>query len=166
MTTTTLITIAPSSEVNAEPLDDNFKYLNGRINDVTSTATTNTTSINSLSSTINSLVNMPIDTLTQTETLDGYTVALTDGKIGKTTIADKTTFILPTVSSSDVYHQIMVLMSMPTAKTIAFSAADSSTVKYFNGAVPDFSEAGNYTIVCEYDGSNWVVGAVIKKAAS
>lgn len=153
-------TLNEGDEINVAPLNNNFTYLNGEISTVNATVTNHTSSINTLNTAVNNLTNIPIETLTQTPAVDGYKIELSADTIGKTTISDKTTFILPSVSSNNVYHQIMVLMNMPTVKTI-----DLGTEIYFNGIEPNLTVAGNYTIVYEYDGSNWVVGAILKKAA-
>lgn len=90
--------------------------------------------------------------------LEGTTPTLINNKEHEITITGNTTFTLPTVTSPD-FNQILVLVYMPTAYTL-----NLGTSKYFYNSTPDMSQTGKYTLIYEYDGSNWVVGAMYKGA--
>ena len=88
---------------------------------------------------------------------------LTDNSICGITISGNTTFNLPTTLSPGSFHQIFVLVNMPTVYTI-----DLGTSYYFNNSAPDLSQAGTYNLYWEYDNiaQHWVVGCISKGAAS
>ena len=92
-------------------------------------------------------------------TLTGTTPILTDNAVHQITVAATTTFNLPTVSLATKFHQMLVLLDMPTAQTI-----NLGTDAFFNGESPDLSTSGTYTLIYEYNGVKWVVGALYKSA--
>lgn len=84
------------------------------------------------------------------------TIALTDNSINRITPSGTVTFSLPTVSDNTIFHQILVQMILSTSRTI-----NLGTTKYFTGTQPTFA-TGTYDILYEYNGTNWVVGAVLQ----
>ena len=84
------------------------------------------------------------------------TISLTDNSINKITATGTVTFSLPSVVSTK-YHQILVLLTMSTVRTI-----NLGTTHYFTGEAPDLTKAGLYNIIYEYNGTYWVVGAIYK----
>lgn len=83
------------------------------------------------------------------------TISLTDNSINRISVSDTVTFSLPNVSDSAIFHQILVQLSMASAKTI-----NLGTSYFFDAELPDLSEAGHYDIIYEYNGSNWVCGVL------
>ena len=101
-----------------------------------------------------------VDTSTQAiNTLSGTAITLTDNSINTLTPTGNTTFTLPTVTDTTIFHQILVQLDLSTLYTI-----DLGTTTYFNETAPDLSATGNYNILYEYDNalSEWVVGAISK----
>lgn len=92
-------------------------------------------------------------------TLSGTAITLTDNSVNTLTPTGNTTFTLPTVTDTTVFHQILVQLNLTTVYTIALG-----TSTYFGGTAPDLSETGNYNLVYEYDNalSAWVVGCIDK----
>ena len=88
------------------------------------------------------------------------TIALSDNTVNSITATGTVTFSLPNISDAEQFHQIVVLLYMSSAVTI-----NLGTSYYFGRLAPDMSEAGYYTIIYEYDGSHWVVGALNKGTA-
>ena len=89
------------------------------------------------------------------------TIALTDNSVNTITPTGNVTFTLPTVTDNTKFHQILVQINMTTAVTL-----NVGTTIFFNKTAPDFSEAGLYNLIYEYDGTNWVCGLLSKGAAS
>lgn len=103
-----------------------------------------------------------IDTLSQPVTvLSGTSITLADNSINTLTPTGNTTFTLPTVTDTTVFHQILVQLNLSTVYTI-----DLGTTTYFNSEAPDLSAIGNYNLIFEYDNalSAWVVGCLGKGA--
>ena len=101
-----------------------------------------------------------IDTTSQSvTTLSGTSITLTDNSINTLTPTGNTTFTLPTVTDTTIFHQILVQLNLSTVYTITLG-----TTTYFGGTAPDLSNVGNYNLIFEYDNalSAWVVGAVSK----
>lgn len=92
-------------------------------------------------------------------TLSGTAITLTDNSVNTLTPTGNTTFTLPTVTDTTVFHQILVQLNLTTVYTIALG-----TSTYFGGTAPDLSATGNYNLVYEYDNalSAWVVGCIDK----
>ena len=90
------------------------------------------------------------------------TITLSDNTVNKITATGTVTFSLPSISDTTIFHQILIQLSMSTARTI-----NLNTTYYFNSKAPDMSAAGTYNIIYEYDNtaSHWVVGAIKKGAA-
>ena len=95
--------------------------------------------------------NMPVTTLATSGT-----ISLADNSVNRIAPTGTVTFSLPSVSDNTVFHQILVQMTLSTSRTI-----NLGTTKYFTGSQPSFA-AGTYDILYEYNGSNWVVGAVVQ----
>lgn len=95
--------------------------------------------------------NMPVTTLATSGT-----ISLADNSVNRIAPTGTVTFSLPTVSDNTVFHQILVQMTLSTSRTI-----NLGTTKYFTGSQPSFA-AGTYDILYEYNGTNWVVGAVVQ----
>ena len=146
-----ITTIPAGSAAISQTLNDNFQDLDTRLNLVNSTISAQGSTINTINGNIQSLQTPSIITLT------GTTPTLTDNSIHQITISDTTTFSFPVISDTTKFHQMLVLINMPTAKTI-----NLGTDTFFGGYAPDLSEAGTYTLIYEYDGTEWVVGALYK----
>lgn len=146
-----LTTLVPGDEVSVTPLNSNFQYLDGRITTVNSAVTSNTLSISSLATSVQGLQTPSLRPLT------GTSVTLYDNSEHTIRVTETTTFTLPAVSDGTKFHQMLVLLDMPTAQTLSLG-----TDHYFNGYAPDMSLSGKYTLIYEYDGSAWVVGALFK----
>ena len=95
--------------------------------------------------------NMPVTTLATSGT-----ISLADNSVNRIAPTGTVTFSLPTVSDNTIFHQILVQMTLSTTRTI-----NLGTTKYFTGSQPSFA-AGTYDILYEYNGTNWVVGAVVQ----
>ena len=89
----------------------------------------------------------------------GTSITLADNSINTLTPSGNTTFTLPNVTDTTIFHQILVQLDLSTVYTI-----DLGTTTYFGGTAPDLSTTGNYNLIYEYDNalSAWVVGAVSK----
>lgn len=148
-----LITLLQGEDVTVEPLNNNFTYLDGRITSVNTAVTSNTSNISSLLTSVQSLQTPTI------KSLSGTTVSLTDNSEHAIRVTETTTFVLPVISDATKFHQMLVLLDMPTVQTI-----NLGTDAFFNGESPDLSTAGTYTLIYEYNGVKWVVGALFKSA--
>lgn len=146
-----LTVITAGSAAVSSVLNNNFDYLDGRITSTNSTVATQASSISSLNTTVQGLQTPGVTTLT------GTTPTLTDNTQHTITISGNTTFTLPGVSDATKFHQILVLMYMPTLYSLTLG-----TTTYFGGIEPDLSDTGRYTLIYEYDGTQWVVGALYK----
>lgn len=82
------------------------------------------------------------------------TISLSDNSVNRIKPTGNVTFSLPSVSNNNIFHQILVQLTLTSAYTIALG-----TSKYFNSEAPTF-EVGSYDIIYEHNGSNWVVGAI------
>ena len=91
------------------------------------------------------------------------TIALTDNSVNSITPSGNVTFTLPSVTDNAKFHQILVQINMSTARTFSVG-----TTYFFNKKAPDFSTAGVYNLIYEYDKANgyWVCGLVSKGTAS
>ena len=87
------------------------------------------------------------------------TVALADNSVNTITPTGNVSFTLPTVITTNIFHQILVQVNLPTYYYISFG-----TTYYFNEEAPDLSATGKYDLIYEYDliNSFWVVGAIKK----
>jgi len=94
-------------------------------------------------------------------TLSGTAITLTDNSVNTLTPTGNTTFTLPTVTDTSIFHQILIQLDLSTVYTI-----DLGATTYFGGTAPDLSQTGNYNLIYEYDNalSAWVVGSVVKGA--
>ena len=102
----------------------------------------------------------PLANLNQSvTTLTGTSITLVDNSINTLTPTGNTTFTLPTITDTTIFHQILVQLDLSTVYTI-----DLGTTTYFGGTAPDLSATGNYNLIYEYDNAmaEWVVGAVNK----
>ena len=91
-------------------------------------------------------------------TLSNYgTFNLEDNTIYRINASSTVTFNLPSISTNNEFHQILVQLYMSYPRTI-----NLGTTHFFNSKTPDLSEEGRYNIIYEHDGTNWVCG-VIKK---
>lgn len=157
-----LVQIEPGSAVNSSPVNSNFNYLNDLIAALT---TTESGHYSTLSGNITNLISQ-VGGLQSPEIIDLGTATnplLTNRSIHKITISGNTTFRLPSIGSSSVFSQMLVLVSMPTAYPIQLSN-DLPNLKYFYNTQPDVSKAGFYTVLYEHSGTNWVAGAMFKGA--
>lgn len=89
--------------------------------------------------------------------LKGISPILVDNRAHAITISANTNFVLPTVTDHEKFHQMLILVNMPTVYTI-----NLGTSEYFNDSEPFMSEPGKYTLIYEHDGNSWVVGAIYK----
>lgn len=89
--------------------------------------------------------------------LYGTSVELQDNKAHSINITGATTFILPHVHGNTKFHQMLVLVSMPTAYSL-----NLGTTHYFNNSAPFMSSTGDYTLIYEWNGYDWVVGSLYK----
>lgn len=87
----------------------------------------------------------------------GTTVTLDDNKINYLQVSGNTTFTLPTVSDNSKFHQMLLLLHMPTVYTL-----NLGTAHYFYNVAPNMSTSGVYTLIYEWHGSYWYVGAIYK----
>ena len=84
------------------------------------------------------------------------TISLADNSVNRITPSGTVTFSLPSVSDNTSFHQILVQMNLTASRTI-----NLGTTKYFTGTQPTFA-TGTYDILYEYNGTNWIVGAVLQ----
>ena len=128
--------------------DDVNRYL---INNSYVTTTSLATTLNAYKPTI------PMSTMTASGTIN-----LDDNSGYAITATGNITFQLPAVTDLTILHKIFVQLYMSTIRTI-----NLGTSNYFDKAAPDFSIAGMYNIMYEYDNARgvWVVGTMIKGVA-
>lgn len=89
--------------------------------------------------------------------LSGYgNITLTTNTINRISITGNVTFNLPT-PTADIFNQILIQLSMPNLYTV-----NLGTNYTFNNVLPALTEAGNYNLIYENDGSNWYVGIIEK----
>ena len=88
---------------------------------------------------------------------------LVDGSAHSITVSAATTFKLPVTVDATKFHQFIILMNMTTVSTIKWSYNGTEiTPKYFYNSAPTMNTTGKYTIIGEYNGSDWVIGAMYK----
>ena len=94
------------------------------------------------------------------------TVALSDNSVNSITPSDDIAFTLPVISDNTVFHQILVQINLSTVYDIDLGLG--VTPHYFNKTAPDFTNAGIYNLIYEYDKANqyWVAGVIEKGAGS
>jgi len=129
-------------------VNDNLQYLKFEADKIP----TIQQSITTLSGSIANLQNLPINVLATTGTIN-----LSDNSVNKITPAGTVTFSLPSVSDNTKFHQILVQVILNDTYTI-----NIGTTYYFGKTAPDLSITGNYDLIYEYDGANWVCGALSK----
>ena len=95
-------------------------------------------------------LNIPVNVIS---TKSG-TISLADNSINRIAPTRTVTFSLPSVSNHNIFHQILVQITLSSAITI-----NLGTSVYFGGEKPTF-ETGKYNIVYEHNGTSWTVGAV------
>lgn len=143
MTITGLKLAEAGKKNKASDYNDNFSVLENYVEN----------SIDDMKTWTTDTVDMPITTLATSGTIN-----LADMSINRISTSGNVTFSLPTVTDNTKFHQILVQLSLSTTShTITLG-----TSNYFYKIVPDFSKSGKYDIIYEYDGSNWVVGAIKK----
>jgi len=89
--------------------------------------------------------------------LSGNEVTLSDNKAHVLNVTEDTEIKLPTIYNKSRFHQMVVLVKMPVAYSL-----DLGTTHYFNNSEPYMDSIGEYTLIYEYDGLNWVVGSLYK----
>lgn len=82
---------------------------------------------------------------------------LTDNAIHRITVSEDCTFALPTITDNTTFHQILVQLKLENEVSI-----NLGTYKYFDLQEPNMSVIGNYNLIYEHDGTNWVVGCMRK----
>lgn len=95
-------------------------------------------------------LNIPVNVIS---TKSG-TISLADNSINRIAPTGTVTFSLPSVSNHNIFHQILVQITLSSVITI-----NLGTSVYFGGEKPTF-ETGKYNIVYEHNGTSWTVGAV------
>ena len=85
------------------------------------------------------------------------TISLVSNSINRMTCTGTTTFSLPASVDNTIFNQILVQLEMSSVQTI-----NLGTTHFFKRTTPDLSAAGNYNILFEYDGTNWVCGVISK----
>ena len=83
-------------------------------------------------------------------------INLESNTVNRVEITGTLEFILPN-PTFNVFNQILVQVSMPTLRNV-----DLGTTYSFNNQLPALTEAGNYNLIYEHDGSNWYVGILTK----
>lgn len=91
--------------------------------------------------------------------LTGTTLTLTADKKYKVTITNDTTFVLPTITDGK-FHQILVFTTVTGNPTINWG-----TTKFFNKQIPNVADR-TCNVFFEYDGTDWVMGAIAKGAVT
>lgn len=151
---------------DTDVVNDDLMYLKGKsdthtsdISSLTTTTGEHTSNISALQSTTNSLsssmtskadIHYPLTILSSSGTVN-----LSDNSVNRITPSGTVTFTLPTVSDNTKFHQIMVQIILNSVVTI-----NVGTSYFFNKTAPELSETGIYDLVYEYNGTNWVCGAV------
>lgn len=88
---------------------------------------------------------------------DYLAYTLTDNSIHRINISEKSSFILPKITDHTIFHQILVQVTLENVVSI-----NLGTSVYFDQQEPKMSFTGNYNLLYEHDGTNWVVGCVRK----
>lgn len=83
-------------------------------------------------------------------------INLESNTVNRVEITGTLEFILPN-PTFNVFNQILVQVSMPTLQNV-----DLGTTYSFNNQLPALTEAGDYNLIYEHDGSNWYVGILTK----
>lgn len=84
-------------------------------------------------------------------------LTLQDNKIHKVAPTSNITFVLPTITDTTSFHQIVVQVTKASNVTIGLGTTD-----YFGRIQPDVSGVGRFNIYYEWDGTSWVCGALAK----
>ena len=153
---------------DAEKVNENFTYLNGRISSVNGMVVNlQSTLINYINDTLRTTLSIYQD-VNVLET--SGTIALTDNSTNSITPTGSVTFTLPTISDNTKFHQMLVQMYLADATATGYVTGDSlgSNVIYANGVKPTFINAGYYDIVYEYNSiaEKWSVGVTYIGTAS
>lgn len=143
MTRPTLHVAVAGQKSKASDYNDNFDLMMDYLED----------SIDELRTWTTNTVDMPITTLATSGT-----ISLSDMSINRISTNGNVTFSLPSISDNTKFHQLLVQLNL----TSTSHQISLGTSVYFYGIEPDFSTAGKYDIIYEYDGNNWVAGAMKK----
>lgn len=159
-----LTRIQYGGDVASGVLNDNFEYLDDRITEVGSSITTIQSNLASVSSTLNGRINETnsdiadlVDVTNPTVNVlsSSGTINLEDNTINTITPSESVTFVLPSITDNDKFHQILVQVNLTTVYSI-----NVGTTHFFNNKSPNLSAIGVYNLVFEYDKANsfWVCG--------
>lgn len=99
-------------------------------------------------------INKSINTLT---VVNGIVSPLSN-TINKLTLNEDCEFVFPTITDNSKFYQILIKLTTTTTVSI-----DWNTTDFFGGEIPDIG-IGNYDVIAEYNGTNWVVGIIEKGA--
>lgn len=91
-------------------------------------------------------------------------ISLEDNKVYTITPTDDIEFVLPLITDTSYFHQILIQLDLATVVDIDLGTDDN----YLNGEEPNLTETGKYNIIYEYDviDGAWYVGAIKKASAS
>lgn len=160
-----IIVIKGGAEARSTVLNDNFTYLNAKVEQTNNNLATT-------QSNVQSTINTTLSVYQDVDKRDGQSVQpgkptsgevpLTIDSILSITPTGNVTFVLPAVTDSK-YHQMLVQVNMSTIYTV-----NVGTTNYFNDVEPNLSMAGIYDIVYEYDNAStkWVCGSIYKGTVS
>jgi len=152
------------ADITSSALNNNFEALEDMIVDNATNITTLQSSIQSVNTNLNSEINnakSDIDDLanvtnpTITVLSSSGTINLADNSINRITPSAAVTFVLPIITDSSVFHQILVQVNLTTVQSI-----DVGTEHFFNDKSPELSSVGKYNLMFEFDINNgfWVCG--------
>ena len=162
-----IIVIKGGAEARSTVLNDNFTYLNAKVEQTNNNLATTQSNVQS---TINTTLSIYQDVVSPKSSFDTDATDVTSGNcyikadsVVAFTPTGNVTFVLPTITDNTKYHQILVQVNMSTVYTV-----NVGTTNYFNDVEPNLSIAGIYDIVYEYDNAStkWVCGSIYKGTVS
>ena len=169
-----IIVIKGGAEARSTVLNDNFTYLNAKVEQTNNNLATTQSNVQS---TINTTLSIYQDVVSPKSSFDTDATDVTSGNCyikANSTVAftptGDVTFVLPTITDNTKYYQILVQVNIGEGATSYVTTDDArlGTENYFNDIEPVFSKEGMYDIYYEYDnsGSKWVCGSIYKGTVS
>lgn len=162
-----IIVIKSGAEAKSTVLNDNFAYLNAKIEQ---TNTNLATTQSNVQSTINTTLSIYQDVVKPKSSFNSDATDVTSGdcyikanSVVAFTPTGNVTFKLPPITDNNKYYQILVQIYLDQIYRI-----DVGTTNYFNSVAPVFATTGHYNIIYEYDNTdqNWYCCNIIKGVVS
>ena len=162
-----IIVIKGGAEAKSTVLNDNFTYLNAKVEQTNNNLATTQSNVQSTIDTTLSIYQNVVSPKSSfntdaTDVTSGNCYIKANSIVAFTPTGD-VTFVLPTITDNTKYYQILVQLNLDELYTV-----NVGTTHYFNSIAPVFATTGHYNIIYEYDNTDncWYCCNVIKGVVS